>query len=127
MFPLRGVRHRAHTPVVGAATVPVTSTPSDTDCSRSSKSKGAPDGIAIRSSPIGDGLDIWSYTEIMAPGPRPSRATLTTNGDEGRCCAIPPECLAMPVILRADGVELLLSESRSRGFRRRCAVGGGRG
>ena len=51
-----GVRQRAHSPDVGADTVPVTNTPSETDSTRRSSSSGAPSSIAIRSSPMRDGL-----------------------------------------------------------------------
>ncbi|STZ73346.1 Uncharacterised protein [Mycolicibacterium fortuitum] len=54
--PVSSVRHRAHSPTVGAETVPLTSTPSDTDCNCRSSSSGAPFSMATNSTPIRTGL-----------------------------------------------------------------------
>ena len=51
-----GVRHREHSPVIGAETVPLTNTPSDTDSTRRSRSKSAPVATPAMSSPIRAGL-----------------------------------------------------------------------
>ena len=51
--------------------VPLTSTPSETDSSRRSRSSGAPSSIAIRSSPMRNGLGTVSANGHHRPGPPP--------------------------------------------------------
>ncbi len=76
--------------MVGADTVPVTSTPSDTDCSVRSSSIGAPASMRMRSKPIRDGEGTVSATVIIEPGRRPpNREMSMTSGFEA----------AMPLIL----------------------------
>ncbi len=96
-----GVRQRAHSPDVGADTVPVTSTPSDTDSIRRSSFSGARSSIPIRSSPMRDGLGTVSEKVIIDPGRRPSREMLITSGDREARRAAAFACVAINVDLTA--------------------------
>ena len=140
--PCTGVRQRAHSPAVGAPTVPVTRTPSETDSTRRSSSSGAPARSRSTPAPMRDGLGTVSRTVNIAPGRRPSRAMSTAIGDarsprRAGCAARHREILrrvapshgrsAPCEAYRPVGPEGWTTASRSRACRRRCGAGGGRG
>ena len=70
----------ARTPRASAPTpCRVTSTPSDTDSRRRSRSTGAPSGMAISSMPMRDGAGTVSPNVIIEPGRLPSREMSSTK------------------------------------------------
>src|ERR1700749_3882725 len=101
MRSVNDARQREHSPVIGADSVPLTRTPSDTDSRRRSRSKGAPYAIAIISRPMRAGLATVSCMANIDPGRRPNRAMLTTSGEPGSGCAVWSCFRAMSAILRA--------------------------
>src|SRR6202021_3915000 len=88
--------------------VPLTRTPSDTDSTRRSRSRGAPDAIPIISRPMRAGLATVSCMANIDPGRRPNRAMLTTSGEPGSGCSAWWCFRAMSAILRA-GYQLVRS------------------
>src|SRR3984957_281975 len=108
MRSVNGVRQREHSPVIGADSVPLTRTPSDTDSTRRSRSKGAPGVIPIISRPMRAGLATVSCMANIDPGRRPNRAMLTTSGEPGSGCSVWWCFRAMSAILRA-GYQLVRS------------------
>src|SRR3954452_7221173 len=75
-----GSRHRPHWPETGAETVPVTSTPSVTDSSRSSSVSGAPSGTPMTSRPSPVGAGTLRRYSLSDPGRRPSSRRSNANG-----------------------------------------------
>src|ERR1700736_1920441 len=119
--PSVAVKHRAHSPDVGADTVPLTSTPSDTDSNRRSNSSGAPRFIAIRSSPIRAGLGTVSISGCIAPGRRGRRETSNVSGDRELRWIAARDCVAITPMVGGP------QRRKSRPSTLRVVVGAGRG
>ena len=113
---------------VGADTVPVTSTPSDTDSSRRSSSSGAPSSMRDEVQPDARRAGTVSAMVIIEPGRRPSREMSMTSGDASAAARAPTSHgVAITIVDPARVATLLRVRSPVRGSALRVVVRARRG